>query len=47
VILVKRLLNWDIKAGLVVGSPVNLSEILFFFFFLITGGNTRVASEFC
>jgi hypothetical protein len=33
VILVKRLLNWDIKAGLVVGSPVNLSEILFFFFF--------------
>jgi hypothetical protein len=33
VILVKRLLNWDIKAGLVVGSHVNLCDILFFFFF--------------
>jgi hypothetical protein len=38
VILVKKLLNWDIEAGLVVGSPLNLSEIFFFsflFFFFI------------
>jgi hypothetical protein len=34
VILVKKLLNWDIKVGLVVGSPVNLSKIFFFFIYL-------------
>jgi hypothetical protein len=45
-------LNWDIEAGLVVGSPINLSEIfffsfLFFFFYLFIGRNARVAYEFC